>query len=843
MKKILLTAALAMTLPAFAQVSQTINVQGKEYELIKMLERQTGPGTVYTRYRIDNPSWPQNINVVTVDMNNPYVHLETSIPKGLSAGTERLVDAANRLDGPRHHAIAGQNGNHWCISSEPMWDAFGATTHGINLREGMLAVDSKSLPHWWWWTSELGGFVAVDTDNNLCIDGCKTIQTITSPAIGTLEFYSCNKGFRSGEIGIYTPYFDHNRQFVPLYPKDYGMRNEYDHGYVIDEGSDCTELLLTKNPGSEWHGGRNIEFTVAEVRQSNGRGTIGQYDLAVVARNEPGTDLSAVKVGDPFTLFYGWEYDFGQGAVVPEIDNAVGGNVLVLKNSEITWLNYQDSYTVMNYSRSAYGMDTSRKKLYMIVIDMSNDSQWGISHGTTGAELADIAKALGCNNLMSVDAGGSAQLYVDGRIINRTTEGTPRAVGNGMFVFNTAPEVTEDTPVAKLAFYDVTLSTSAFSEYTPQVAAYDENGTLLTYDYQDFTLSASEGLGTCQGRTLTAGSEALTGTLTATAPNGVSVTKEMTVLAAVPALRLSHIVIDDNNSYLIEVNAAADPSCSINPTSLSWTIDNPAIATVDEDAVIHAVANGQATLTGTLNEYTVTATVSVENAGADFLDLATDWTQWTATGGSGIKDTAMDADGKVTFSYGSVRGTAAITVGKEITVYGRPIAFEVEFTPDMPVTFVDFDIRGCGAARKLVNVTPEEAYPANIRAKVNVPVEECVAKLETAAFPLTFHSIRFSTKHDKAYAGAHTMTVHSIRAIYDENNGVAELPVADHSRMGVYPNPVNAGASFTVTGADPESVEIYSLSGALVGRGNTAPAVCGTYVVRNQDGAALLIVK
>ena len=207
MKKLLLMVVAGVAMPAMAQTSQVIEYDGGTALLTKHLERQIGPGTRYYRYRLTETAHPQNINIVTVDMTNPYVRIETTTPYERSAGTERLVDAAKRQDAKNHHAFAGQNGNFWIVSTQPQWDAYGASTHGVSLRNGMLSIDATSIPHWW---KDFGpskqGIVSVSTDNELFIDVCRAIQTFTTENLGTMDWISCNKGFKINQVGLYTKF-------------------------------------------------------------------------------------------------------------------------------------------------------------------------------------------------------------------------------------------------------------------------------------------------------------------------------------------------------------------------------------------------------------------------------------------------------------------------------------------------------------------------------------------------------------------------------------------------------------------------------------------------------------
>lgn len=86
MRKQLLLLLLAATGTMSAEI---INLQGTDYDVQKVIERSIGLGTVYARYRV--PDFALNINVVTVDMNNPYIKIETSIAHELSAGAAAIL--------------------------------------------------------------------------------------------------------------------------------------------------------------------------------------------------------------------------------------------------------------------------------------------------------------------------------------------------------------------------------------------------------------------------------------------------------------------------------------------------------------------------------------------------------------------------------------------------------------------------------------------------------------------------------------------------------------------------------------------------------------------------------
>lgn len=120
-----------------------------------------------------------------------------------------------------------------------------------------------------------------------------------------------------------------------------------------------------------------------------------------------------------------------------------------MRDGELTEHNYNEEYNSMIYSRTAYGCDADNRKLYIIVIDKSTDPVYGKSRGCTTAEMCQIARHFGCSNLANFDAGGSAEMMYDGKIINTTTEATPRDVANGLMIFSTGMSAAIDTVISE----------------------------------------------------------------------------------------------------------------------------------------------------------------------------------------------------------------------------------------------------------------------------------------------------------------------------------------------------------------------------------------------------------
>lgn len=839
-KNLLLIPVLGCAVSAMGAIpTKTITIGDKEYEAKTLIERPIGPGMTYSRIRLDK--FPLNINMVTVDTKNPYLKIETTLPNDRSAGVELLTNAAKRHDAQDHHAVAAQNGNFWIVSSQEYWQPHGAMPHGVAMRNGVLSADSKDYPFWWdrqneygeWvlWGSEKVGIIGATDNNELWIGGCTTEMTFHSDKLGTHPISNCNRGFRPGKMTIYTPWFDADNEFVPL-----ASESRWDQ--TIDYNAVCTEVLCTIADGEEWSSAKDIKFVVSEVRSSNGHGKRGNYDLAVVART---ADFGFDKLvpGDEITINYSWLFNSNGQQVRPVIANAVGGNLHIMQDGQITEHNYWDSYNTMIYSRSAYGTSKDNNTLYMVTIDKSTDPVYGVSNGCTTEDMCIIMREYGVWNMVNVDAGGSAELMVENRIINTTTEGTPRAVNNGWMVFNTAPD--DDMAIDHLAFYDIDLSAPILTSFTPRVIALNKYGTVLNDNFTDFEVTSSSTLGYAAGTSFICGENTGEAEITISAPGIKSATRSLSITAATPYLALNKIVIDNNHPYIIEVNSDVNgKTLSIEPYRVRFSVDNPEVAGVNEHGVLYAIKNGTCNLNAKVADMDQTVPVEVQNVDVPSVNLYANTADWKVSVGSGLTLGAIDDNGTIPFTYNSVRGLAKVTLGygsKEI--YGLPNALEIEFQSTLPVKNLTVGLRPQGDNRSTLTVGGDTDYPANTVNTVVIPSSTFGDPNYVGIYHLSLADIVFNITANTSYKGEQSIVVRGVRAVYSDDNSVENIVCDTVAHLNVSPNPANAGQPVDL-GAKYTTINVYTAAGTLVSVTTDsdtlmAPTAPGLYLISATD--------
>jgi len=114
----------------------------------------------------------------------------------------------------------------------------------------------------------------------------------------------------------------------------------------------------------------------------------------------------------------------------------LGGGPMLVKDGAVV-LDYagEQFEAKMNSpaSRTAVGL-TSGGEIALIVIDRGDPTY---SVGATWDQLALIGRDLGFSDLMGFDGGGSSTMFIEDRVINLPSGGTPRAVANILAVVPT----------------------------------------------------------------------------------------------------------------------------------------------------------------------------------------------------------------------------------------------------------------------------------------------------------------------------------------------------------------------------------------------------------------------
>lgn len=805
MKKRLLTMALAASAFALmtAETPKSFTINGTEYSYNLLVSKQVGPGVVYNRIRI--PDFPLNINYMTVDLTNPYNRIETMQANEKTGSTEKLSAAHTRFQSEGKKPIGAQNGNFWCVSGQGIYSQYAlGTTYNACLRNGKIVTETNCHADQWDGGPARTGVVGIGYDKDIHIESMSWKGTVSSTRWGNQqpEFYLVNKFCRStGEMVLYNSFYGSTKKFQTI-----NSNNE------LVENETC-EVYLNLNEGEQWATASDIMATVGQIRTNTTAGTLGDYDICLSGSGSYKELLEQLQVGDQVAINYSW-YSVATGNLV-RLEQAVGGNAMVMVDGELTGRNEDETYNSQVYSRSAYANSQDGKTLYMFTIDKSIDPVYGNSVGCNTSVMCQILKQLGAWDVCNVDAGGSAQLMVQGNVVNRTTEGTPRAVANGWMVLSTAPD--GDNEIASLAFLAPEIDVPIYSTYQPVVLGYNKYGELVSENVEGVTFSIDPAYGTVDGSTVALLGKAGTTTLTATYGN-VSVTKDITIEQAEIGVRLSKF-INDGRDYPIEVTSKIGfDEYVTDPSRLEWTIADNDIVKI-EQGVLKGLKNGTTTIRGKLNEIETSAEVTVQLPTAAEMPIISEYPETWASkqvGGTDLAVAAYEDGMKITYvGNGTSRG-AYLQLETPFTVWSMPKALRVAVNPgDVTVKRVSSTITaGNGTTYSSLNFTDAE-LPANQVSTFDLDLSSVVDVNDVAVYPITVNTLRLDL--GKSEKGKNfEVLVPKFCALYNDYGSVQSVGVKGNG-LRLYPNPVVDGVlRVEATGAGVAKVEIFNNAGAML---------------------------
>ncbi len=220
--------------------------------------------------------------------------------------------------------------------------------------------------------------------------------------------------------------------------------NNLSNSYPTDSAfawSPYTSTMVSLSfPQSGWRVNDRMEFTVTGIdydvettipaqRPYKGKDFNGQGAILVGNSTSSSTDngsklfLSKLKEGDKVGITM--EVNINGNKVADKKLNVIGFRHVMLGDGLVT-NTWNEAHP-----RTAIGYSQDRKKAYLMVID---GRQNNYSAGATTGQVGAILKALGAHTGVNLDGGGSSAMVVNGTVRNKPSDGSERAVANGIIV-------------------------------------------------------------------------------------------------------------------------------------------------------------------------------------------------------------------------------------------------------------------------------------------------------------------------------------------------------------------------------------------------------------------------
>ena len=716
----------------------TINIQANldsttnyVYAIDTLESYQVGPGIIYTRFDIttNKTNDIRHCYIYEVDLTNPYNTVEESHSTTMG-NTERMVDAHKRLDAPEHRSIGSVNCNFWIVATQDEGQYNGLT--GVpctgQVRNGKIGTNITN------WNighgnpdPEFGrkqdiGYLMIDADKKAHIDQ-----------------FSWDAHLAIGDQAMPISEVNRNRSNpseneVVMFNSDMGTKSTLTKEDINKRlGTDLPMIELVVKLEQDWAMNQHLFGVVESINYTGG--TKIQDGYAVFRGRGTGkTFLETAKVGDRVQFIIGM-YESLSGER-PNIKQLSAGNCYVLREGRLTNRNWNEDYNNKNYPRTGFGVSKDHNTLWMMVMEKP---------GMYTHEMASILRHFGAWEATGADGGGSAQFNLGGQILNPTTEGQPRAVGNSIFLFSTAPE---DSTVVEMRTTATFMKLPKYAAIKPEFLGYNQYGMLIDKNLPGVKLSCAPETGyiTEDGYFVCLGS----GVLTATYDQASLPIEIVIVDEANPSLRLDNVLISNKTPYEIEINGEVDnKQFKVLPSAVEWTIEDNTICNIDEDGILHAIKNGTTTVHGKLGETTMTLNVQVELVDTDILlweDMVDVDERWTinASVSSWNTDFKTDDNGGsnlyMNFNGGRV---AQLSITADTLLYSTPKRLELKWTPQGNlIERIDLGFtanNGTDANYAYINIMPDQPLSININLDSLFEVTN-----DIAIYPIKLKHIAFS---------------------------------------------------------------------------------------------------
>ena len=821
MKKSIITFLLTAGSIFSAVASVSVTIQDKEFQADTLRHIKVGPGTTYTEFKFTSSSKKFTVHALNMEMKgHDNVEFRMEIGKDSTLTTELISSIAKRKSDSDTHYFAAINADFFITSGydpnyvgEPHMDCI---MNGEIASSGYLNA------------ADYGHFFIDKNKYMWCDNPTQTFQ-ITYPDGSTVTMPRINHDIFDNE--------------TVLFNSKYGKQTRV---------SGCTEVQVKLAEGESWGINRPIKLIVTSTPSSTGFTPINKDGAVLSAKGSGAEKIASLKPGDELVANFTISMqDYG---VSPDIKECSGGDVVILKKGAVVYdahrfINGRDS----NNPRTMFGYNEDRSNMTWCLVD----GRSSVSDGCTYTEGADLMHFLGCYDAVNVDGGGSSGMYIEALgIVNKPSDGNERPVANGMFAVLNAPE---DSEIAEIRFMDHVMTLPKYGYYTPVIYGYNKYGVLISTDVKGYTLSCPDALGvpTNEGATLFSngsGCHVLTADY-----NGIKAQLVVTVGEGEPKFRLDNVLLDSFKDYAVEVTATVNGAeMAIDNSALTWSSDNPEIATVDNVGNIQGIKNGTTIIRGNIADIkdSIIVTVEVPTVRYQALDITADLAAWKITK-SGIDSIGISANENKALLIDYVMGSARapkIRIANSVTAWSRPDSIYINFKPNN----ANISYLQIGVVAKTGRTTWLKFEPQIINNSANrlaIPMGELIDVTDMGAYPFVLGGLDFYISDEK---GAKCqIEISSIEGVYtniDPDAGSVENLIADikDDKLLITPNPVNAGETIAINTDENTVFTIYSVTGRVAKNGignviDTDGLNSGIYIVNvNSDNiikSAKLVIK
>lgn len=544
----------------------------------------------YDNYK--NTGKKQHFNIITTDLNNPYVQVITTKAKDVVIAGEAIPSQAQREIARGKNIVAGING-----------DMFNMTTGipmGLQIKDGNLIINHNHDGQ-----EKIFPSLAVDAANHVFIDEIRVDGNVSVDG-NSFRIDMLNRNEHAVEkMALYTPILN-SSSTLSWYVEGTNPQFYQNGAYAVITGIDNPRELKA---GKTYTG--QVVKLVSQTSSSDAE-RIPENGV-IIAAFDTKADWIRNNLVEGKTVTFQFNI-YRKDVVTNDIVQAVSSyNWLVKDGRALTaqeLLNYGYWSSKVNGINAQTGIGlTADNKLVFMTIDKPSASYTG-SDGTNLVELGIAMQEAGVITAIGMDSGGSTEIYVrdEGffniRTANYPSDGRSRADTNAIAVVSTAPvtgvvgKVMVDKSVCMITGYHSNFSTRAT----------DTNQNPVDLAAREVTWNVTGGSFTAAGKTsisYTAPAAAGNYEITA-AVDGVEGKANAYIVDSVDSIAFDDrgtLSIAGGQSKTLGFTATKNGmNVLMDANALEWSVSDPSIATVSNGVLTIAsdLDPNRGPLTGTV---------------------------------------------------------------------------------------------------------------------------------------------------------------------------------------------------------------------------------------------------
>ena len=724
---------------------------------------QVGPGVMHYHEFIDSGPW--NINIIKIDLQNPWLKFQTVKAGDKLLAFEKTSSMSARNKYEAHRVVAAVNGD--------FYNTANGEQIGAQIANGQLLKTNND------WLN-----AAFDI-NKKPIIGLNSFSgsVIVNDSIKSIS--SINKTRNTNELIFYNSFIGSSTS-----------TNQYG-----------TEARIS--PIDNWLVNDTIRCVIDTIISNVGNMSIG-INKAVLS----GHGSSASFIVNNFSVGDTIRVVLKLSPALPNLEQLIGGNTWLIQNGNVNPDNGD------RHPRTAVGFNQDTTTFYMFLVD---GRQPALSVGMTYKELGNYMKTWGVHNALNLDGGGSSTMVVRGNIVNSPSDpGGERSVSNSLLLISTAPT----SQLASIRINPREIFIIGGKSITLTAKGFDEYFNPVTIPSGSLVWSCDPAIGTItQNGKFTASFDTVTGFVYAEVGNiRDSVIVHLTRISQI-MLTPNPVILQPGQSQQMTATAydTYNNVISLQQNAFQWSVTNN-LGTITGNGYFTANNTGSGQILASVDSIVGTAELIVGSATTVMLDDFSDLSGYTLTGTkvnlsqcSFVLDNdifiSSPSSGKLTYSL-ETGGTSALYLNKEIPISGTPNKLSIQIYGDGKKHWLRGEFKDKDNETFLINFTSSDPGIdwintwKYIEVDLSDAVPSWVNPAATLDFPIKWTRTYLAETNDaKKDNGA--IYFDDFRAHYIATDVDDEMQMPENFKLNQnYPNPFNPS---TTIGFETKSRELISL--------------------------------